>query len=116
MFDAMMEPESSEYDAGVYWRFQGLFAEDDGDWKRAEERLLKAISLYPRQPDAHFALGRVYLRQGRLAEARASLRACLRHDPDATTAGVVRHFIAQINEEIGIGPILDVGTGEPNSP
>ena len=107
VFGDMIEPQTSDYDAAVYRRLQGLFAEDDGDWKRAEAHLIESISIYPSQPDARFALGRVYLRQGRPADARTALRACLRHSPDPKAAAIVRHLVAQINEKIGIGPILD---------
>jgi pentatricopeptide repeat protein len=116
VFEAMVEPESNTYETCVYWRFQGLFAEEDRDWERAEERLLKTIAVYPGQPGALFALARVYLQQRRPAEARAALRACLRHNPDAATAGAVRQLIAQINEEIGIGPIVDAAVEGSDPP
>ena len=95
------EPQVKDYRAATYWGLRGLAAADEHDWKTAEAHMLKAVSLHPESASLHFNLGKLYWEQHRPVEARTALRACLRNDPRPMTAGAARHYIAQINEEIG---------------
>jgi pentatricopeptide repeat protein len=92
-----LEPDNCE----VYlWR--GVFADHDGDLDAAADYLQKASALNPENALAHFGLGEILGRQGKLKEAREEFRACLRYTQDANTADNARKMIAQINEKIGI--------------
>jgi len=92
-----LEPDGCE----VYlWR--GIFADHDGDLDTAADCLRKASALNPENALAHFGLGEILGRQGKLKEAREEFRACLRYTQDANTADNARKMIAQINEKIGI--------------
>jgi predicted Zn-dependent protease len=95
------EPQAKDDKAATYWGLQGMAAVDDHDWKAAEAHMLQAVSLNPGSAPLHFNLGKLYWEQHRPVEARTALRACLRNDPRPMTAGAARHYIAQINEEIG---------------
>jgi pentatricopeptide repeat protein len=92
-----LEPDGCE----VYlWR--GIFADHDGDLDAATDYLQKASALNPENALAHFGLGEIFGRQGKLSEAREEFRASLRYARDANAADNARKMIAQINEKIGI--------------
>jgi tetratricopeptide (TPR) repeat protein len=101
------EPEREGYEASIYWTTQSMLAEADGDVERAEECVRKALAMCSKQAGAHFQLGRVCLQRGRLAEARAAFRDCLRNNPNAMVASMARQLIARITERID----LDVSRG-----
>lgn len=107
------EPQTKDYKAATYWGLQGLAAADKHDWKAAEAHLLKAVSLNPGSAPPHFNLGNLYWEQHRLVEARTAFRACLRNDPRPMTASAARHYIAQINEEIGAEAVPDTAEPDP---
>jgi tetratricopeptide (TPR) repeat protein len=98
---AITEPQAKNCDTADYWCLRGRMAEQQQHFNEAQEFLLRAVSIWPDDADAHFVLGRVYLKQRRLVEARTEFRACLGGDPPSRTATAARHLIAQINEEIG---------------
>jgi tetratricopeptide (TPR) repeat protein len=102
-------PTSEGFEASTYWMAHGLLAESEGDLERAEDLLRKAVTLCSTQAAPYLRLGRVCLRRGRLAEARAAFRDSLRNDSSAIGAGLARHLIAQINEKIGydVSPVAE---------
>jgi tetratricopeptide (TPR) repeat protein len=106
---ALDEPRLKDYEAARYWSCRGRVALEGQNWKEAEAYLLKAVSLYPGNYDAYYYLGSLSWEQRRWVEARTAFRACLRNDPDPVTAGIAQHYIAQINEEIGV----DAASGTP---
>jgi tetratricopeptide (TPR) repeat protein len=107
LFAEIPQPPSEDYEAAMYWSLAGEPAIAEQNWDRAKECLLKSISIWPGQSYAYFSLGRVYMQQHQLADARTAFRACLRNGPSERTAGIARAAIAQINEQIGV----DSGSG-----
>lgn len=59
----------------------GQAAAQEGDFEAAVEHLERAVELRPEVTEAQATLGNIYLRQGRLAEAGAALRAELASHP-----------------------------------
>jgi tetratricopeptide (TPR) repeat protein len=112
LFAEIPPPPSQDYEAAVYWSLAGEPALEQ-DWDRAKECLVKSIAIWPGQSYAYFGLGRVYVRQHQLADARTAFRTCLRNEPGEWVAGMARAAIAQINEEIGIEAVP--GTAPPAS-
>jgi hypothetical protein len=109
-------PGLTDLNASTYWALQGLLAETDHDLELAEQHLCKAAALCATQPRIHFHLGRIYLRQGRLVDARTEFRTCLRNDPDPANADIIRHLIAHINEKIAFEPTGETPPADPNTP
>ena len=103
-----------EPDGGEVYLWRGIFADHEGDLDAAADYMRKALGLNPESAFAHFGLGELLGRQGKLREAREEFRACLRHDPDANMAENARKMIAQINEQIGIEDSQSQ-TGEPQA-
>jgi tetratricopeptide (TPR) repeat protein len=112
VFAEIPEPTSKGYDASQYFSAKGLLAAVDGDLELAEELTRKAIALCSTEAGPHFALGHMCLRRGRLAEARAAFRDCLRSNPYAVTASLARQLIVQIDEKIGHDLPADDATTE----
>jgi tetratricopeptide (TPR) repeat protein len=102
VFAEIPQPQSADWEAALYWTLAGETEAAERHWKPAEEHLLESISIWPGQSAAHFHLGRAYVFQHRLAEARTAFRTCLRNEPPEFVAGVARRAIALINEEIGV--------------
>jgi tetratricopeptide (TPR) repeat protein len=102
VFAEISQPKSVDWEASIYWSLAGEAGAAEEHWEQAQECLLKSISICPTQSAAHFNLGRIYLSQGRLAEARTAFRTCLRHEPSDLMAGLARAAIAQINEQIDV--------------
>ncbi len=109
VFAQIPVPQSQDWKAAIYWAVAGQSEAAEQHWERAQEHLLKSLSLCPDQSVVHCNLGRIYVRQHRLAEARTEFRACLRDGSDEWIGGLARAAIAQINEEIG----PDVAPGTP---
>jgi tetratricopeptide (TPR) repeat protein len=107
------EPPSEDYEAAMYWSLAAEPSLVGEDWARARECLLKSIAIWPGQSYAYFGLGRVYLQQHQLADARTAFRTCLRNGPNEWTATRARAAITQINEEIGVEVVPE--TAQPNS-
>jgi len=102
LFDRIAEPSSAGWRGAVYWQCRADLAISKDRWDEAETYLLRAASFYPNSGKIHFALAGLYVRQGRLAEARSEYRAALRGEflhPNAVRTA--REAIAQINEAIG---------------
>jgi len=59
--------------------------------------------LNPESAPAHFVLATIWLKQGKLRQARDEFRAGLRYDPTTEQTEQAYRAIAQINEAIGIG-------------
>jgi len=112
VFAEVPEPASKGYEASQYFSAKGLLAAVDGDLEQAEQLTRKAIALCSTEAGPHFALGQMCLKRGRLAEARAVFRDCLRNNPDVVMAGLARQLIVQINEKIGFDPSADAATAE----
>src|SRR5258707_12478203 len=60
---------------------EGWAAFESNNLSRAEELLIKAVRLDPRQPDYHAALGIVYLRVRENEKALAQLQEAVRQSP-----------------------------------
>jgi tetratricopeptide (TPR) repeat protein len=112
VFAEIPEPTSKGYDASQYFSAKGLLAAVDGDLEQAEELTRKAIALCSTEAGPHFALAQMCLKRGRLAEARATFRACLRNNPDVVMASLARQLIVQIDEEIGDNLPVDAAATE----
>ncbi len=89
-FAEIPPPQSRDWEAAIYWGLAGALAAAEGNWEQAREHLLKSTSICPQESLAHFTLGKVYVQQHRLAEARTAFRACLRYDPSKQTADLAR--------------------------
>ncbi len=64
-----------------YWL--GVVHYETGDDKEAAKQLRIAVRHDRKNPDAHFALGRTYMRmKNRMVDARKSLKQALRYDPE----------------------------------
>ena len=114
LFAEIPQPQSQDYEAAVYWSLAGEPALEQ-NWDRAKECLLKSIAIWPGQSYAYFGLGRLYVRQHQLADARTAFRTCLRNEPQEWVAGMARGAIAQINEEIGVEAVPETARPAPKS-
>ena len=114
-FAEIPQPQSEGYEAAIYWGLGGSMAAEEQNWERAEECLLKSISICPGDSCTQYNLGRIYARQQRLVEARTAFRACLRNEPSERMAGIARTVIAQINEQIGVDSAPGTATSEPKA-
>jgi len=77
------------------------FAVHDGKLEQAIEVLRKTIAEYPDNGGLHVRLGHLYMRQERLAEARAEYRKALPDLYSEQTVEQVYYLLAQINEKLG---------------
>ncbi|MDW3204203.1 MAG: methyltransferase domain-containing protein [Alphaproteobacteria bacterium] len=68
----------------------GLALVDEGDLAGAGEALTEACAIAPNWADAHFALGDVLEKLGRLREAETAYRAYLKCDPDDRMGARIR--------------------------
>lgn len=71
----------------------GLIHDFNNDYEKAIESYKNCIELAPDHARALNALGRVYMKTGRLAEAREMLQAALKADPGLTEASVLLNNI-----------------------
>jgi len=111
VFESVLQIEPDGWEVSLW---QGIFAEHDGSLDAAADCLRKALALNPESAFAHFGLGNLLRRQGKLKEAREEFRACLRYTQDTNTADNARKMITQINEQIGIEDSLSQ-TSEPQA-
>lgn len=70
-------------------------------YPRVESLLRQAVKLDPNSPDAHYQLGQVALRQGKLEEAKSEFLSSLEADPDRSTT----HFaLSLVYRRMGQAP------------
>ena len=68
--------------SGVIWKALGISYQLQGKVKNATNALLKAVSLLPKDAEAHYNLGNILKEQKHLSEAIASYRRALKIKPD----------------------------------
>ena len=77
----LIPANAQEEGGGAYYDF-GVFAYEDGDYKGAEENLLKALEFAPNNPFYSHFLGKIYLKMERYEEAMTCFNKTRELNPD----------------------------------
>jgi lipopolysaccharide biosynthesis regulator YciM len=85
--------------AAVYLTMAGLAASDAGEHRRGRVLVRDALKLDPPSPAAHYALGEIYERDGRLEDAVRAFKSFLEHSPEL--AGLVFPHLEKVLFEMG---------------
>lgn len=92
-------PEDSYYEHILYCA-RGQLAIQNKQWKTAEAHLLKANAITNDTAETHYNMARALTAQGKLSDARESLRACLRCDVEPGMAEKALSILSQLNEDL----------------
>lgn len=84
----MHRVESDPQTAGGAAYFLGRMARQEDDLDAAARHLQKAIQLLPQFSESHTELARIWMRKGRLADARAELDRAIQLDPQSFEANM----------------------------
>ena len=106
LLKAIPEPREQSWETYLYHLLQGIVAGSRGNDERAAQSLRAALSTYPEGDAAHYFLGLILEKRWQLREARDRYREALRCLRESGLADEIRGHLAQVNERIGVGPVI----------
>jgi tetratricopeptide (TPR) repeat protein len=115
MLDRYIESHAS---AGDAYQYRAWFRLDRAQYLEAEQDIQTALRLKPRSYFSHYLLGRILLEQGRIPEARESLKVAVRLGPGRgisyLSLGIIYHLEAE--HLLAVEALCNgVGWGLPNT-